>query len=199
MAGSKENLKLVSSTSEEVIEKSDDVLVYSCANGELEALGTLFSRYNAMVYRFFARMAGTDTKDLDDLVQTTFIEVQKGAPRFRGRSSVKNWIMGIATNVARHHIRSEVRRKNMLSVYNELPRPVKATPQDSVERKQLINRLSEAIQKLSHKLKVVFVLCDLEGVPGVEVARILGIREGTVWRRLHEARKKLRTELEGGS
>jgi RNA polymerase sigma-70 factor (ECF subfamily) len=48
---------------------------------------------------------------------------------------------------------------------------------------------------MSHKLKVVFVMCDLEGIPGVEVACTLSLREGTVWRRLHEARKQLRLAL----
>ena len=41
-------------------------------------------------------------------------------------------------------------------------------------------------------------MCELEGIKGVEVARILGMREGTVWRKLHEARIKLRDALEPG-
>ncbi|MBK9031936.1 MAG: hypothetical protein IPL61_11520 [Myxococcales bacterium] len=41
-------------------------------------------------------------------------------------------------------------------------------------------------------------MCDLEQLPGVEVARALGIPEGTLWRRLHDARKAIRVAVEGG-
>jgi RNA polymerase sigma-70 factor (ECF subfamily) len=43
------------------------------------------------------------------------------------------------------------------------------------------------------------VLCDLEQVPGVEVARALGVPEGTIWRRLHVARKAVRAAVEGNA
>jgi DNA-directed RNA polymerase specialized sigma24 family protein len=42
---------------------------------------------------------------------------------------------------------------------------------------------------------VTFVLCDLEEIPGVEVARTLRVPEGTIWRRLHVARKRIRSAL----
>jgi RNA polymerase sigma-70 factor (ECF subfamily) len=43
---------------------------------------------------------------------------------------------------------------------------------------------------------VVYLMCDVEEIPGVEVARTLGLREGTLWRRLHDARRALRASLE---
>jgi RNA polymerase sigma-70 factor (ECF subfamily) len=58
-------------------------------------------------------------------------------------------------------------------------------------------RLRAAIDTLSPKLREVIVLVDLEGQSGVEVAELLGIPEGTVWRRLADARAKLRAALGG--
>ena len=53
---------------------------------------------------------------------------------------------------------------------------------------------------LPHDLRAAFVLCDLEEMPGVEAARALDVRAGTLWRRLHEARRALRAALfDGGS
>ena len=55
--------------------------------------------------------------------------------------------------------------------------------------------VAAAIADLSHDLRVVFVLCDLEELPGSEVAAVLGIPEGTVYRRRHDARRALREAL----
>ena len=60
----------------------------------------------------------------------------------------------------------------------------------------MMAELMAAIEGLSYKLRVVLVMCDIEGIPGAEAAKSLGIREGTLWRRLHDARKKLSDEIE---
>ena len=58
-----------------------------------------------------------------------------------------------------------------------------------------MQRLLVALDDLPHDLREAFVMCDLEEVAGVDVARALGVREGTLWRRLHEARRALRCAL----
>ena len=58
-------------------------------------------------------------------------------------------------------------------------------------------RLGEAILALPRKLREAFVLVYLEGVAGVDAARALGVREGALWKRLHEARARLREALQG--
>jgi DNA-directed RNA polymerase specialized sigma24 family protein len=65
------------------------------------------------------------------------------------------------------------------------------------ERRELVQRLSRLVASLPHDLRVVYVMCDLEELPGVEVARALAVPEGTLWRRLHEARRCLRAWLDG--
>ena len=70
------------------------------------------------------------------------------------------------------------------------------TTLEQLEHRQRLLLMRDALEKLPQKLKVVFVMCALEGVPGVEAARVLKLREGTVWRRLHEARKELNKAME---
>ena len=65
-------------------------------------------------------------------------------------------------------------------------------PDDRVTHRQSLERLRAGIEELPYDFRVVFLLCDLEGLKGTEAARALGIPEGTVWRRLHEARTRLR-------
>jgi RNA polymerase sigma-70 factor (ECF subfamily) len=178
------------------IEMADTALVAACGTGDRAALGELFRRFHRDVYRFLARLSGCDARDIDDLVQNTFVNARQGAGRFAGRSSVKSWLFGIAANVARHHIRGEARRNHAIRSLADLPCPTAEIPSGAAERKDLLVRLQAGLDDLPHRLRVVFVMCALEGIPGVEAAAILGVRQGTVWRRLHEARKTLSDAIE---
>jgi RNA polymerase sigma-70 factor (ECF subfamily) len=180
-------------------EPSDEALVDACAAGDAAALGKLFDRHHETVYRFLTRLAGTDAASREDLVQNTFLEARCAAPRFAGRSSVKAWLLGIAANLVRHDVRGEIRRKRLMLTYAEVPRPPGTSPHEAAERRELVERLSVALRELPHDLRVAFVLCDLEEVRGTEAARALGVREGTLGRRLHDARRALRLALEGRS
>ena len=177
-------------------EMSDEALVAVCAMGEGAALGALFDRHADAVRRFLARSTATDDRDLDDLVQTTFEAVPRAARRFDGRSQVRTWLFGVAANVARHHVRSEVRRRRVSeAVAAEPPAPLDGANQ--VLSRERSDRLAAAIAELPPRLRDVFVLVYLEGVPGREVATLLGSREGTIWKRLHLARARLREALRG--
>src|SRR3954468_8787123 len=175
----------------------DDALISGAAAGDNGALEELFQRRGEAVHRIVARLRTVDRRDLDDVVQTTFIEVRRSARGFDGRATVGTWIIGIAMNVARHHARGEVRRRAAVSAVAELPTTTSpATPYEQASRRQLMARLASAFDELPGHLRAVFTLCDLEGIRGVEVARILDVPEGTVWRRLHDARARLRDRID---
>ncbi len=176
---------------------SDEALVAACALGEHTALGVLFDRHHRMVYGFLSRLAGTDERDLEDLVQATFLQALRAAKKFRGDAAVTTWLCGIASNVVRHHVRSEVRRKTFTTKLASVPRRPATEPGAIVERDQLVQRVRAAVDALPEKQRVVYVMCELQELPGVEVARVLDLREGTVWRLLYQARVALRAALEG--
>ncbi len=175
---------------------SDEALLAACGTGDLPALDALFERFHLPLFRFLARLPTTDDLTRDDLVQATFLEVRRIAKRFRGTSSVKTWILGVAANLARHQLRGERRRRAHHASYAERLTAVPERPDEQAERRELLARVAEALAELPHDLQVAFVLCDLEQVPGVEVARALGVPEGTIWRRLHVARKAVRAAVE---
>jgi RNA polymerase sigma factor (sigma-70 family) len=178
-------------------EMSDEALVAACATGENAALGALYDRHVDAVRRFLARMSGTDERDLDDLVQATFETVPRAARRFGGESQVRTWLFGVANNVARHHVRAEVRRKRLTSAFaGERPGAQGDTSDEVLERERAA-RLGAAIAALPDKLREAFVLVYLEGIAGGEVATLLGVREGTIWKRLFQARARLRESLGG--
>jgi RNA polymerase sigma factor (sigma-70 family) len=182
-------------------EMSDEALIAACGVGDSAALGMLFDRHHDAVYRFLSRLVRATAAEADDLVQNTFLEVWRSASRFGGKGAVKSWIFGVAANVARHHVRGEVRRRVALAEAADTVSGGGGTvrsPDEALMRAQLVDRVGVAMLALSHDLRVTFVMCDLEDVPGVEAARVLGVREGTLWRRLHDARKALRAALGGG-
>jgi RNA polymerase sigma-70 factor (ECF subfamily) len=176
---------------------SDEALVRACADGDSLALEELFCRHGAQVHRVLARLRYLEGSDLDDIVQSTFLEVFRSAGRFRQRSAVSTWILGIAVNLVRHHVRHEVRRSAAMStVARETPPVDERRPDDWASQRQFLGRLQDAFDGLPRDLRVVFALCDLEGLKGVDVAQALGVPEGTVWRRLHDARLRLRAHIE---
>ena len=179
-----------------VPDMSDAALVAACTTGDPGALGALFDRYAADVYRFLGRLRGADARDVDDLLQVTFLEAGRVAGSFRGGASVRTWIFAIAANVVRHHARGEGRRRTVMDSFSALPQTRVESPADAAERRQLIERLAGALDDLDEDLRVAFVMCDLEEIPGVEAARALGLRPGTMWRRLHDARRRLRHAIE---
>ncbi len=175
---------------------SDGALLAACGTGDPAALGVLFDRHATDVYRFLSRLRGADAMDIEDLLQTTFLEAQRAAGGFRGGSAARTWLFGIAANVVRHHARGEVRRRAMLSSRTEIVAPEVETPAAIAERRDLVWRLAQALDDLDHDLRAAFVMCELEEIPGMDAARALGVRPGTLWRRLHDARKALRRALE---
>jgi RNA polymerase sigma-70 factor (ECF subfamily) len=182
----------------EIADMSDEALLAACATGDVAALGALFDRFNVAVYRFAARLPTTDELARDDLVQATFLEVRRAAPRFRGGSSVKTWILGVAANVARRQLRTERRRRVHQARYVERLAAIPESPDAELERREQLAQIARALAGLPHDQQVAFILCDLEQMPGVDVARVLDIPEGTLWRRLHVARKAVRAAIAAG-
>jgi RNA polymerase sigma-70 factor (ECF subfamily) len=178
-------------------ELSDADLVHAVARRENPAMEELFERHHERVHRILARLRSVDAVDVDDLVQTTFLEVQRSAARYNGQSAVGTWIVAIAVNVMRHHVRKEVRYRTALVNRGREPPPVSTagSPFDESSNRQAMARLASGLDELSREQKEVFLLCDVEGLRGTEVASALDLPEGTVWRRLHEARMSLRRHL----
>lgn len=180
----------------DAMDLTDEALVAACATGDPAALAALFRRHSAAIVRFLSRLVGVDSRDVDDLAQVTFVAVSRAAASFSGKSSVKTWMFGIASKVAGKHVRGEVRRRVLRANAAELAVVETARPDALAEQRQLLRRIEGALAELPHELRVVFVMCAIEDVPGKEAAQVLGLREGTLWRRLHEARTLLRGSVE---
>jgi RNA polymerase sigma-70 factor (ECF subfamily) len=173
---------------------SDEALVAACATGDRGARGLLFERHVTSVHRFVMRLRGSDAAEVDDLVQGTFVAAFGAAARFNG-GNVRAWLFGIAANLTRGYARGEIRRKSAMRAAAEIEPGPAIDPHD----RDVLARVPAALAALPHDQRVAFVLVDLEEQKGVDAAAALGVPEGTLWRRLHDARRALRTMLGGGA
>lgn len=175
---------------------SDEALVAACAAGDESALRILYRRHEAGLHRFLTRMLGRDAVDVDDLVQQTFLCAWENAGRFRAESRVSSWLFGIGANLARARRRTHLRREGLFALFSRQPEVPRLATDELLAHKQTLSRLMDALEDLPHDLRVAFVMCEIEEIPGTEAARALGLRPGTLWRRLHDARRRLRAALE---
>ncbi len=175
---------------------TDADLLRSIADGRLEALGQLFDRYHLAVRRFLARMQ-VAASDLDDLVQVTFLQVPRAAVHFDAERSAKAWLLGLAAIVVKRHRRTLGRiARRITALAKEPQRLGPPTPAELVADVEAGRRARIALAALAPKKREVFVMVVMEQLSGEEVAQSLGIPVGTVWTRLHHARRELRERLQ---
>ncbi len=166
---------------------------------ELEGLDfrRLYDRYKQKVYGTVHHVMGY-SDEIDDIVQSVFLEVHRSLPRYKGQSKLSTWIYRIAVNVALQHIRKRRRRRVFLFFKSdeddrELEPSEDARPQH--EDRDLLRKLSRVLDTLGDKKRVVFVLHELDGREIDEIAELLEIPLNTVRSRLHAARVELTDKM----
>lgn len=154
---------------------------------------TLYREYKSKVYGTVTHVVGR-TDELDDIVQTVFLEIHRSLARYQGNSKLSTWIYRITVNVALQHIRKRKRRRVFL-FFKEDEREVETRLSEEhgarYESRDLLAKIHAQLEKLTEKKRVVFVLHELEGLPVEKVAEVCDIPVNTVRSRLHAARTEL--------
>lgn len=126
--------------------------------------------------------------DAEDAAQETYLSVTRALAKFRGESHVSTWVYRIA-------IRSALRVKARRPAAEPLDIEPASEPRDPALDRERSRQIRQALSRLSFEHRTVLALFSLDGLSHREIAETLGIPEGTVWSRLHLARKKLTAEL----
>lgn len=169
-------------------------LCEQACEGDLAALGQLYDQHHAAVRMLGRRLLGEESAE--DLVHDTFLSLPKALRRWNAQGALRSFILGVAVNHARHHVRSAARRRLALARYADEPRSGQASQEEASEQRRLAALLLHALDQLSFQLRATFVLCEVEERSASEVAQILAIPEATVRTRLYHARQKLRASLQ---
>jgi RNA polymerase sigma-70 factor (ECF subfamily) len=167
--------------------------------GDPEAFRTLFDDHVRSVYNHGFRLTG-DWTTAEDVVSLTFLE----AWRLRGRlepddeaGSLRSWVLGIATNVARNVRRAARRHQAALA---RVPEP-DAVPDHAdevagrLDDRDRVARTVAALATLRTAEREVLALCVWSGLDYAEAAKALGIPIGTVRSRLSRARRRLEERI----
>jgi RNA polymerase sigma factor (sigma-70 family) len=131
--------------------------------------------------------------DAEDAFQATFLVAVRKAASVRPRELFGNWLYGVAYRTALEARARIARRRSREKQMDEMPHPPRVEPEaDWQELRQLLDR---ELSRLPEKYRVPVVLCDLEGRSRRDVARQLGLPEGTLSSRLATARQTLARRL----
>jgi RNA polymerase sigma factor (sigma-70 family) len=156
-----------------------------------DAFAALVARHGPMVLACARRVAG-NVHDADDAFQATFLVLARKAASVQPRGRVGNWLYGVAYHAAQKARAAALRRHTRERQVAEMPHPTVERSDAAIDLKPL---LDQELNRLGEKHRLPIVLCDLEGRGRREVARELGIPEGTLSSRLTNARRALASRL----
>jgi RNA polymerase sigma-70 factor (ECF subfamily) len=146
------------------------------------------------VSRWVRALGGSDA-DLDDLTQEVFVVVERRLPDFDGRN-LGAWLY----KIAKHQVSDYRRRAWVRRLFNrpgldadasELSTPTSSqpSPDEVMEQREIQGFLSRIFDKMSLTQRSAFILFEIEGYSGEEIAELEGIPVNTVWSRLYHARR----------
>lgn len=171
---------------------SDNSLMLKVSQGELDKLGLLFERYYRRLFAFFYRLTGK-TEQSEDMVQMVFERILRYKHTFKGDGQFITWLFHLARNI----YADEYKKSKKLGEREELVRweekMIDSENTDTAfQRKEDLQLLAQALQKLSPDKREILVLSKYEELKYSEVAQILNCSEENVKVRVHRAMKELK-------
>jgi len=163
--------------------KDIDQLIKDCVAGKQKAQAKLYHMFSPKMYAVCLRYA-KDASEAEDSLQEGFIKVFTKIKSFRSEGSFEGWVRRIMVNVSLERYRKQhlLHPVEDISVYEQV------NYSDDIISQISANDLMELIQKLSPRYQMVFNLYVLEGMSHQEIAKEMGISEGTSKSNLARAR-----------
>lgn len=153
----------------------------------------LFRDHAAFVANFLHRLGATPA-ETDDLVQEVFLVAhRRGGFIEDGRARPTTWLAEISIRVAsvarrsRRRSREQPDQDAVLNARSREPDPARAA-----ETSEALDRVQAALDSLDADRRAIFILFELEGEPCQAIANTFQIPIGTVYSRLHKARKQFK-------
>ena len=161
--------------------------------GDTEAMEGIYERYKQplfnLIYRHTYNLAVAE-----DLLQDIFLKIFTHLKDLQKKESFVGWLYRIAINTCYSYMRTKRSYLQKTIPLNEVEGKIEKA-YDSPD-KTLQKSLDDAIQSLSHKLKNIFLLHDVQGFKHKEISQMLGCSVGTSKSQLFKARMKIRNYFE---
>ena len=179
--------------------QEEQELVRRAAAGDPDAFEKLVLTYEKQIYNLALRMTA-NPDDAMDLSQETFLRAWRGLSSYRFDSAFSTWLYRLASNVCIDFLRRQKKQK-VVPLYHtddedaerelSLPQPGPG-PEEQILQQMEQEQVAKALTQLEPEYREALVLCVVNGLSYTEIARILGVKEGTVKSRIARAREKMR-------
>lgn len=179
---------------------SDPELVEEARRGSKDAYAELVRRYSGSLLSTAWRMLRSEDAAWD-VVQDAFLSGWKSVRGFRGESGFYSWMRAIVINAALGRMRRDAKAKlEPIDEQYEHGEDICSSntsdgPEEMMERAETMGEIRRAVARLPDIYRVVFILRESEMMSYSEIAKTLGLNEGTVKSRLNMARSMLRESL----
>jgi RNA polymerase sigma-70 factor, ECF subfamily len=167
----------------------EDEEVADAAAGDEAAFQRLVHAHQRAVFAFLYLMTG-DRAAAQDMAQETFVAAFRGLRSFRGQSSVRTWLIGIARNLALKELRKTFRTAPPSEMDN-LP-ALGAVDSAAVE---LRHDVDQALARLEPFRRSIFAMRVLQGLDYAQMSQLTGVREGRLRLEVFRARRQLMVML----
>ncbi len=174
---------------------NDELAIGKAQRGDHDAFRSLVERHTQAVFRLAWRITG-NTVDAEDMVQETFLRAWKQLGKFDGRAAFGTWVHRIAANCSLDHIRS--RKGKAEAADDALGRVAHGgpSPERLARSAEITGLLIPALDELTEMERAAFILRHYEGLPILEISRVLGVETGAAKHSVFRAVQKLRRALE---
>lgn len=178
------------------ISPDDSALASACLSGDPRAYEHLYALHGVRMKNLARNLLGS-AADAEDVVQETFLKIQRNIASFRGQSSFATWTFRILINTCYDARRSRMRKKEVSQDEPEgaesAPRPEPRAPGSHPSLRLALER---AVGQLTRQQREVFLMYEVEGLRHSEIAAVLEISETASKNTLFQAKKNLRQMLE---
>lgn len=172
---------------------SDDIeLLEAWRAGDRNAGSELFERHFDSICRFFANKVD---REVDDLVQKTFTACVEGKERFKGDSSFRTYLFGVAHNILRSHLRKKRREGERFDIGVTSVFDLGLSPTVLVAQHKEQQLTLQALRQIPIEHQMVLELYYWESMTAKELAGVLEVPEGTVRGRIRRAKQLLEAKL----
>lgn len=177
---------------------SDAELMRRSAVGDRSAFNELVERNEASVFRFARAIAPSDSA-AEDALQEAFLGAWRGAATFRGEASVHNWLLSIVRHAVYRQHRHRAGEPEAMESMSDLGIAAgwgsDETPETIALRRESHQAVMNAMEALSVSDREILLLREVEGLPGEQVATMLGLALSAMKSRLHRARLRLAAKV----